>query len=43
MKKEVVEKTGEAADNINFSEELTKELQHEKLIQVSVAATEWLS
>lgn len=33
MKKEVVEKTGEAADNINFSEELTKELQHEKLIQ----------
>lgn len=33
MKKEVVEKTGEAADNINFSEELTKELQREKLIQ----------
>ncbi|RKI38487.1 hypothetical protein D7V86_19600 [bacterium D16-51] len=33
MKSKVAEKTGEEADNINFSEELTKEIQREKLIQ----------
>lgn len=33
MKSEVAEKMGEVADNITFSEDLTKELRREKLIQ----------